>query len=174
MVVYLDTRPGGFEDTASLYDNADVYRAAASGVSVSRPYGGDLFFAPGMRADFALVYDGANLVCLELGYPEHVLRAECDVATGPAAVEGVVPRAAMELAPGGELRYVATLGDAYWLGFFRSDEFHGVSQSTVPPGNPGLDQVWLSPGDFNTFTLYNPPTAARGAAWSQLKALFAR
>lgn len=43
-------------------------------------------------------------------------------------------------------------------GAFRSNEFHGVAQSTIPGGNIGANPVTLASGDFNTFTPYIPPT----------------
>jgi hypothetical protein len=39
---------------------------------------------------------------------------------------------------------------------FRSDEFHGVAQTTVPGGNIGAAPLVLANGDFNTFTSVVP------------------
>ena len=77
------------------------------------------------------------------------------------------------LAAGGTFRYVATYlnpGNA-----FRSDEFHGVAQSTVPGGNPGYTTVTLASGDTNVFTSYAPVVASAGgssAGYTTLKGAF--
>ena len=54
LVLYLDTRAGGFADTTSFVDGSDTLRRAISGVNFMADQTADLSFAPGFEADYAI------------------------------------------------------------------------------------------------------------------------
>jgi MYXO-CTERM domain-containing protein len=62
------------------------------------------------------------------------------------------------------------------FGLYRSNEFHGVSNSTVPGGNPARNNIALAAGDFNTFQSYAaiPEPSALGLATLGLVGLLRR
>jgi hypothetical protein len=166
-VVYLDTEPGGFTSTLPLTDNgsgSDPGRALASGVGLTVAVGSSLHFADGFTADFALVLQDGIGVLYRLGVPHHefvsgaLLDAPSDLFGGDAfAYRRAVADPTMRevslrvqdlgLAPGDEIRMVATLADAD--DGHRANEFAGVAPGGWWDAQPTLTSaVQLRPGEF--------------------------
>ena len=59
-------------------------------------------------------------------------------------------------------------------GLFRSNEFHGVSQTTVPGGHIGVNPYTLAAGDFNTFQTIPEPGGATLTALAAVVSLAVR
>ncbi|MEZ4267496.1 MAG: DUF4215 domain-containing protein [Myxococcota bacterium] len=163
-VIYLDCWSGGYSDTTSFADAADAHRRAISGRGTSGETS-ELVFAPGFEADLAIAFNSsfAGLWLLDDGGNDSLLFLE-DLGLAPlnapnaGAWEMATDLDAMGIAVGDSCDYVATYINA--ANAFRSDEFHGVAQATVPAGNPGSGAtVTLGVGDFNTFATALPPLA---------------
>ena len=54
LVLYLDTQPGGFNDTSAFMDNADGGRTAISGYNAGNPSQTVAYFTSGFGADYAI------------------------------------------------------------------------------------------------------------------------
>lgn len=166
-VIYIDSQPGGFASTTLLNDKADPLRAAISGNNGAG--GSELTFAPTFAADFAIGFNQgfAGLWQLvaggdgSLAFLKSVNLTPLNTATS-AAFEMDLLLTDIGLAPGDSFRYVATYMNANGgLGLFRGNEFHGVSQTTIPGGNIGVNPFALAAGDFNTFqSIPEPATIA--------------
>lgn len=54
LVIYVDSKAGGFGDTSIFADNADVFRAAISARGFSVAGRSDVTFPSGFQADYAI------------------------------------------------------------------------------------------------------------------------
>ena len=162
-VIYIDSAPGGFANTTPLNDKADPLRAAISGNNGTG--GSELTFAPTFAADYAIGFNQgfAGLWQLAAGgdgalnFLKSVNLTPTNTPTS-AGFEMDLLLADIGVLPGGNFRYLATYMNANGgLGLFRSNEFHGVSQSTAPGGNIGVNPFAFAAGDFNTFQTIPEP-----------------
>jgi cysteine-rich repeat protein len=157
IVIYIDSRPGGFASTAGFSDAGDKHRAAISAMGTMGAGRADITFAPGFEADYAIAFDTTFVGLWELanGAPHTFVKSltavgdfglSCNHELGGLTVTD------LNVALGGTFRYVITLLNPLdGGGAFRSNELHGVAPSTVPGGNPGVAPITLAAGDFNTF-----------------------
>lgn len=164
-VIYIDSVSGGFADTTTIGDTADAGRAAISGNGTG---GGtsEVTFAPGFLADYAIVLESnfAGLFQLAAGGANSLIFVT-SANLNPSGNAGAVDRefdltlANIGLSAGAaaEFDYVATYLNS--SNAFRSNEFQGVAQSTVP-GSVGQTTVTLAAGDFNTFVTVPEPATA--------------
>ena len=169
VTIYFDTTPGGVAGTDVLTDNADWYQGAISALGYYVNDGGDLFFAPEFEADYAMSidYDGAELYEIATGTLVHAGTPTFGFSGGYDAYEIELPLTMMGMTAGASFDYVASLGSPwYGIGYSRSDEFHGVAASTVPPGNPGIASVYLASGDYNTFTTFAGSSGTIAASYT--------
>ena len=156
-VIYIDTDEGatGFSDTSAFIDTNDRCRRAISGYDGSNR--SVLAFGAGFAANYAICIDEpfAGLWQLSTGstHPFVISLQRTTVFTHHYEME--LTMADLGLSPGDSFRYVANFlnGD----NAFRSDEFHGVDSSTVPPGNPGYSMVSLTAADYIGFTSIAAP-----------------
>ena len=179
-VIYIDSAAGGFANTTSLNDKADPLRAAISG---NNSFGGaELTFAPTFAADYAIGFNQgfAGLWQLAAGgdgslvFLKSVNLTPVNTPTSPS-FEMDLLLADLGVLPGGYFRYLATYVNANGgLGLFRSNEFHGVSQTTVPGGHVGVNPFALAAGDFNTFQTIPEPGCAALALIATIGALAVR
>ena len=153
IVIYVDSRTGGFANTTGFTDNADQGRAAASamGTDGSRA---DLTFATGFAPDYAIVIQNGFSGLFELvAGGSHVfvknLTRSSAVTVPPPCVSEWSGFSMSDLGAqlGTDLRYVATLLNA--TNAFRSNEFQGVG--AAPGANPGAAPYSFAAGDFNVF-----------------------
>jgi hypothetical protein len=151
--IYIDSVPGGIGSTGALGDASDAHRAASSGAGAFGGASADLDFAQGFGADYVLTCDPTLCVLFRIDGTDLTFVALAD-QTGGLEVE--LPGSAIGLAgQGSTFRYVATLGNPRdGGGYFRSDEFHGVSDTTVTNGNLGYANLALADDDFNSFTVW--------------------
>jgi hypothetical protein len=173
-VIYLDTQPGGHSSTSVFTDNADGLRAAISGLGTG---GGQsvLNFAAGFEADYAIAFEQNFAGVWELvagASHNYITTANLNPAgnAGAGQWEMNLTLADIALNPGESFKYVVTYlnsGNA-----FRSDEFHGVQQATVPSGNPGNNPVTLATGDYNTFNSFQPIVPGDDLSWGKVKNLY--
>ncbi len=172
VVIYLDVTPGGFGDTTPFDDIADGLRRAISATDGTNR--SDITFAPGFEADYAIgIEQNFAGVWSLVGGGSHTFLTSANLTpTGnPSAGEFEIDfdLSTIGLSPGDSFDYVVTYlnsGNA-----FRSDEFHGVASSTVPPGNPGQNPTTLASGDFNTFTSVAPSDGVRAPAMAPVTVL---
>jgi hypothetical protein len=154
VVVYLDSRGGGFASTAGFTDSGDARRSAASGRSATGQ--AILDFAPGFGADFAIVLDASGAELFELAEGD----AHRWVAALPTASSGDLSSACVrelalnmadiDSAPGAAFDFVATLLETSQP--FRSNELVGAALTTE--GSPGQAALALGEGDRDTFQSY--------------------
>lgn len=174
MVIYLDTQPGGFGSTAGFTDISDGLRAAISGLGTG---GGQsvLTFAPGFEADYAIAIEQNFAGVWELvngAQHNFIVSANLNPVGNAGAGQWEVNLTLADIAlnPGESFKYVATYLNS--SNAFRSDEFHGVAQATVPGGNIGANPVSLSAGDYNTFNSFQPIVQIDAASWGKIKDLY--
>lgn len=153
IVIYVDSRTGGFNDTSTFTDNADQGRAAASGMGTNGARA-QLNFASGFAPDYAIVIQNGFSGLFELvGGGSHVfvktLTRSSVVTVPPPCVSEWTGFTMADLGAqlGTDLRYVATLLNA--TDATRSNEFHGVI--SVPAGNIGAAPHTFAAGEFNVF-----------------------
>lgn len=168
-VIYIDSVFGGFTDTTGFNDTGDALRRAISGTDGTNR--SDIFFAPGFQADYAIAFESgfAGLWALNAGGSHNflaVLNLNPPGNPGAGMWEMNLLLSDIGLVPGDSFDYIATYLNP--SNAFRSDEFHGVAQSTVAAGNIGQNPVTLASGDYNTF-VSNVPLPA--AIWLFLSAL---
>lgn len=164
-VIYIDSRAGGLASTYGLTDVGDVAQRMVSGMS-STGARGDLFFALGFRADFAIcltpdlvtvyelqesslsVVNSAALgAAVDMGGGSDLVYRLDDGASGfrLREIEGAL--SGIGLTPGDSFDFVVTLinGDTA----FRSSEFVGVTSGNVWDGdNVGVTPAILKIGDY--------------------------
>ncbi|MCB9865025.1 MAG: glycoside hydrolase family 16 protein [Phycisphaerales bacterium] len=167
VVIYVDSRPGGFHATYALADTADMGRRMASGKGASGERG-DLFFALGFLADYAICVLPNAVAIYELRTGSHrlvngaVLGAATDVNggdevhyQGSGAVREVSLRLAhLASAPGRELRLVANVFNASTGQ--RYDEFVGAAGGNAWDGAALGAATVLKYGDFIAFRAAPP------------------
>ncbi|MEZ4888440.1 MAG: hypothetical protein R3E32_27175 [Chitinophagales bacterium] len=156
VVIYIDVdgTGSGFNTTSGFNDVADALRAAISGQGTTSGTS-DLTFAGGFNADYAIAFNatfaglwqlvngGSHTFIVDLG-----ITPSGNTAAGAWEMDGFT-MANIGLSPGQSFNYVATYLNS--SNAFRSDEFHGVAQSTANTGNIGSNPISLAAGDFNTF-----------------------
>ena len=138
-----------------------VFPIADDRVPAASELNANLMFPPGFQADFALAWDASIARLYQLangGNDSMTLVADAALTPPGNPLNGQwemnLTLSHLGLSPGQEFRYVVTyLNDSI---AWRSDEFHGVAQSTVPGGNIGQNPVTLATDDFNRFTSYTP------------------
>jgi hypothetical protein len=155
VVIYIDVDNGGegYADTKSFNDVGssffDELRAATSATNGTER--ADVTFAPGFLADYALVFNSGFGVSYRLDAVGHqfigVISGAGFGMGGPYHFSH--PLIDLGLAPGDSFRYFLTYLDP--VGTYRSNEFHGVADASVPDSNIGFDDVTLAAGDFNVF-----------------------
>ncbi|MBL8740492.1 MAG: hypothetical protein JNK04_05340 [Myxococcales bacterium] len=159
IVIYLDSKPGGFSSTSAFTDMGDKHRAAISAMGTVGLGRADVTFAPGFTADYAIAIDRsfAGLWELQTGAPHDFVKpltltpATTFDASCNHELSGIT-LADLGVAPGGSFRYIVTLLNPLdAAGAFRSNELHGVAGTTVPGGNPGASSTTLAASDFNSF-----------------------
>ncbi|RMF84949.1 MAG: glycosyl hydrolase family protein [Planctomycetota bacterium] len=175
VVVYIDSRAGGFASTVQLADVADRPRRLASGKGQSGERA-DLYFAPGFLADFAITFEPGRVRVFELSAASHNLlngaavNATTDllggadvryVDDGANVRELRLPLSLMGLSPGETIRFVATLLNGNSA--FRSDEFIGVAPGNAFDGaNIGQTAAVLKTGDFIRFDTFAASVCGAG------------
>ncbi|HQL54939.1 MAG: family 16 glycosylhydrolase [Phycisphaerae bacterium] len=169
VVVYVDSRAGGWAATADLHDVGTLARRLVSGRGLNGARA-DLYFAPGFRPDYAICFEPNQVSIFELHATTHtlvngaLLGAEIDLLGGAdvryriddggqgGRIREFEARLAHFAVPqGGSFRLIATLlnGDTA----FRANEFVGVAPGNAWDGyyNPGQTPVLLKTGDFLEF-----------------------
>jgi hypothetical protein len=168
VVVYIDSRAGGFASTKDLHDTADLSRRLVSGRGTSGERA-DLYFAPGFEADYAVCLTADQARIYELGMPSHTLVGGANLGT-PVDLDGghevayhvgltddsmreVEARLShFGVGPGGSFNLVATLlldGDTA----YRTNEFVGVSPgNTWDTANLAASSATIKYGDFVRFS----------------------
>ena len=164
-VIYIDSVAGGFASTSGFTDTGDGLRRMVSGRS---PNSASIInFAPGFDADYAIGFEAgfAGLWQLQNG-GAHTFLTNVNLNptsnSNAAGFEMNLTLANLGLSAGGSFDYIASYANVFdgdGSGFFRSNEFHGVAQATVPGGNVGQGTVTLVTGDFNTFVSVPEPTS---------------
>lgn len=153
IVLYVDSRAGGFATTGGFDDAGDLHRAAISGTASGQR--ATLNFAPTFAADYAIAIGNGFAGLWELGQPAHAFQKTLTIFPVSGGANtcnhelGGLTLTDLGIRPGDSFRYVATLING--TNAFRSNEFHGVAGSTVPGPNPGASTVSLATGDFNAF-----------------------
>lgn len=155
-VIYIDSIPGGFADTAGLTDVADPLRRAISGCNFSSVCA-DLFFPASFMPDYAIAFDAGFAGVWQLvGGGSHTFVNSANLNIG-SDVEMNLTLADIGLTSGDSFTYILTYLNPEDPGTaFRSDEFHGVSPLSVPPGNPGGAPVTFVDGDCQIFVTPTP------------------
>jgi len=163
VVIYVDSQTGGYHATYALSDTTDAGRRMASGKG-SAGQRGDLFFAMGFRADYAICVLPTIVAIYSLGTPTHtfvngaVLGGATDALGGAdvayrgsgAVRELTLPLASIAAGPQEPLRIVASVFNASTG--TRYNEFVGATLgNTWDSSMPGPAAV-LKYGDFVTFT----------------------
>ncbi len=187
-VIYVDSIPGGFASTYELRDVADRSRRLASGKG-SAGQRSDLYFAPGFRADFAIVLEDTAATVYRLDRAAHTrlnaagLNASSDLLGGRELAyqsdagtlrELHLPASLLGLsgsAPANAPRLLATLlnGD----NAFRTNEFVGAAPGNAWDAfNPGAGPALLKSGDFASFTLTPPSNCGAGCGSASSSADF--
>ncbi|MDP6491041.1 MAG: hypothetical protein QGG69_04630, partial [Kiritimatiellia bacterium] len=157
-VIYIDSISGGVDGTAGLTDTGDVHRRMISGTSPTNS--SDLSFAPGFKADYAIAFSTnyGGLWRINAGGSHDSINSVSITSSVPSVSwEMELNLSDIGLLPGHAFKYVTSHANVISGGgdeFYRSDEFHGVTHSTVPSGNPGTNAVTLASGDYNTFRTY--------------------
>lgn len=171
VVIFIDSISGGFSDTGSFTDAGDGGRRAISGFD-----GGSnrstLTFASGFQADYAITIESgfSGLYGLVNGGSHNFVAGNGITGSGNTRELGLT-LSQIGVVPGGSFRYVATYISNSG---YRSNEFHGVAQSTYGGGNPGWSPVTLAAGDFNTFVSVPEVSSALAlAAFSSLSGVVA-
>ncbi len=168
-VMYIDCASGGLPSTVTLRDNADAGRRLVSGF-IDPATWSNLYFAAGMRADYAiaLLPERAEIYRLDPGSLTLInaadLNAETDMFGGQAlrymrddgSLGGRLREVGLDLAqlgmqPGDAMRFVVSLMNTETG--FRANEFVGVAPGNPwDTFNPGIGDVVLKRGDFIEFT----------------------
>jgi hypothetical protein len=163
-VVYIDSIAGGVASTTPLTDTADGGRSIASGNNGSN---NDITFAPGFEADFAISMENTFAGLFDIatdptnfGFVAGVgtTNFDGDAATKPRTIQFDLSQ--IGIAAGDSFKFISNYFNAG--NGFRSDEFHGVAESTIAgqraaSPNVGDNPVVLASGDFNTVNTIPEP-----------------
>jgi hypothetical protein len=155
IVIYIDSKSGGFNSTANFTDTDDGGRRAISGYDVNQGRS-TLTFANGFNADYAIAIQPSFAGLFELiegGSHNFVAPVSGDGFNndGNRATEVQMTLSNLGMAQGGTLKYIATyISDTA----FRSNEFNGVSSSSF---GGGWNPVTLN--DFHSFQSVPEPTS---------------
>ncbi len=156
-VLYIDSEAGGFSDLNAFTDASDAHRAMSSGLGAVGFQRAPITFAPGFEADYAIAIGGGLAVVFKLvDGGMHTFQGLVSLA--PGSVEFEVPGVWIGATTQGQtFAFVGAYGNVFdGGGLFRSNELHGVQQSTLPASsaNPGFDVLTLQSGDLSTFTTF--------------------
>lgn len=152
LVLYLDSRSGGFADTATLADTGDPGRSAISGFSGTNR--SVVNFAPGFEADFAVAIDAGFSGVFELTQPSFgFVTGTGNSGNSQPTYTVSIPTLALGLTTGDTLSVVGTYLNAG--NSFRADEAFGDG---VPAGNPGFNSITFS----NSLSIVIPEPASLG------------
>lgn len=141
VVVYLDTKTGGFADTSTFSDDDDGARQAISGFKTNNPDNGggpsrtQVNFAPGFNADYGISFDNTGfngVFALASGGKGSFTFVTGQNAPTSGSDTVTFNAADLGIAPGGTFTFVSSLisDSAY-----RSNETVGTS--TTAPGTTG-------------------------------------
>lgn len=159
IVIYIDAVPGGFSSTSSLTDVTGVEDEAISAIGL------DINFATGFEADYAIAISYVYGGFLYQLYPDDYLYLGTLTTTliGSTGFEmNDFNLSDMGLNPGDSFKYIITYLSP--TAQFRSDEFHGVSTSTVPPGGI-TESITLGANDYNEFVSVSPQYTNQRSAY---------
>lgn len=140
LVLYFDTRTGGFSDTASFTDVGDGLRRAITGREFNNDSNQSLVtFAPGFLADYAIAFDAGFGGLWELagGGSHTYIDSVALTPTGNAASathQFSISLAQLSVPAGGQIRFVGTYISTTG---FRSNEAFGNIGSIENPGFGG-------------------------------------
>lgn len=160
-VIYFATQNtlgSGFTSTTSFNDAADGGRAATSGRTTNGAGRGDLTFAPGFTADYALAFGnfGAALFGLASGGNGSLNFIDFQGTGSGTGFTYNLNLANIGLITGESFDYLATYGNPTdGAGFFRSNEFIGVAPGSFP-ANIGASPATLTTNNFNRFVSVAP------------------
>lgn len=156
VVIYIDTDNGatGYGGTQSFTDTGgggDELRKAISATNGGER--ADITFASGFNANYAIAFNSGFGALWQLsddvgGHPYIETVSGAGFGSG-GPYNMATSMASLGLAAGDSFRYILTYLDPN--GCYRSNEFHGVADSSVPDFNIGFDDIVLSSGDFITF-----------------------
>ena len=159
-VIYIDSVAGGLTNTTTIEDTGDGGRRAISGDGGGQQ--SEINFAPGFGVDYAIsIEDGfAGLFKVNndgsLTFIASTLLTPAGNVNAPyREMQLTLAQIGMAPAASQSFKYIATYLNNN--NAFRSNELHGVAQSTVPGGNIGQNTLTLAAGDFNTFITMPEP-----------------
>jgi len=167
VVIYVDTKSGGFTSTITMTDHADLGRSLVSGTARAVAASSDLFFPDGFTADYAVFLQDTFAGVFRLSSGSHqfitgiALNAENDVfggqsikycrsAADPSIRELRIRMSDIEVGPSGNIKLLATMlnGDTAE----RSNEYVGPTPGNAWDNTPStLADVQLKAGDFILF-----------------------
>lgn len=156
IVIYVDSITGGFTNTGGFTDQADSLTKAVSGFDGTNR--STLTFAAGFEADYAIAIDnvGASIYGLINGGSHTLISNPALLPTGMANSgnwEVGIDLADISLASGDNFKFVASY---ITNTAFRSDEFIGVTNTTVISGNIGSSPIPLATDDYVIFVSISP------------------
>ncbi|MEM8874812.1 MAG: hypothetical protein AAGD32_11215 [Planctomycetota bacterium] len=155
-VIYIDSIGGvGLNSTTTIEDTSDPGRSAISGDGGGNE--SEITFAPTFFADFAIAIDTGFAGLFQInsdGSLTFVASANRNAADSNNT-EIDFNLSNIGLSAGDSFDFVVTYLNS--SNAFRSDEFVGVSGTTVPSGNIGQNPVTLLTNDFATFTAIPEP-----------------
>lgn len=155
IVIYIDSKSGGFNSTANFTDRADPGRRAISGFSFNGARA-TLNFATGFTADYAISIEPGFAGLFQLAENQsHTFVASANVVNSGTVTELGVTLAQLGMNQGETFRYLATYLNQD--NSFRSNEFNGVAFSGGNPGNGST--VNLGASDFHSFQSVPEPTS---------------
>ncbi|HSH05242.1 MAG TPA: Ig-like domain-containing protein [Anaerolineae bacterium] len=173
IVIYIDTGPGGIPVASMSTPGTNPHEAAVGGFNFP-PTGPPTdidFTQPAIEPEFAIAMDQGQAILYQIPATGGGLLpiTNLNIVTpnplnGPWEINGF-DMSMLGLTAGDSFDYIATYIKVFDpAGGYRYDQFHGVSNATVPPGDPGYGAVvMLQPNDFNRFQSYQtaniPPTA---------------
>ena len=155
-VIYIDSKTGGFNTTASFNDYIDLHRAAISGNAFNDGASADLIFPNGFTADYAITFDLGYAALWELSTSSHFLIKS--LLQNPTLDDNTLiwefsgwDMDDISSREGGCFRFLATYINP--SNAFRSNEFHGLE--VAPGSNIGTASFDMGVGQFNIFQSYN-------------------
>jgi hypothetical protein len=155
IVVYIDSKAGGFNSTANFTDRDDPGRRAISGFSFNGSRA-TLNFATGFTADYAISIESGFAGLFQLAENQaHTYVTSANVINSGTVSELAVTLSQLGMNQGETFKYIATYLNQD--NSFRSNEFNGVSFSGGNPGNGS--NVTLGATDFHSFQSVPEPTS---------------
>jgi PEP-CTERM motif len=157
LIVYVDSKPGGVNDTSTLTDTADGGRTAISGFNSGNPSRTVATFAPGFNADYAItvepgVFSGLFDLSNTANFPF--------VASGGLTGSGAGPytftysRANLGLGPTAPFSFEGTLIST---SAYRSNETIGASVTVPGTGGDAPNAGFAGTTTFSQANLFTVP-----------------